>query len=512
MDMIYYLIGYLGAACLSFVFCEEELTKCLKSKREKIQIACPKGNVLYAPSISAGVSESGRCTRGYGDCTGTPRALQHQMNACSWKKKCDVILSTNNVLPCGTPGSQVNKNITYVVIGKLNCIPKDRTFSICSKKDRHLFTKSDFTVGVIKSHKRFPVNRPTCRKVREMKIPVKLNSSVMFEVSPFKHNTFPLGLNIYRVERETTTSTPLYNITVVHGNTTSAIRVVADFRWKRKHLSGFMLAFIVRAVIKQCGRRPGEMQLSCGRNKVIYFPSISASSVGRSFSQNCTYGRSTCGGLTPSLLVQRNSCYWKPRCSIDWRGRERILLSRDSSCIGQPVALVGSEGHRCVREENIYDLCSNCTRFIDASWGIVRSHPQYPWFFTSHTDCKAIIQIGRRRVLTLTIQDINLDPNGRDKLTMYQVGRNGERNYVISAAKEARIGRVITVQDGKLVIRLKRFKRSKSGRGLVLVFQREIDSPYETTTPRTEGIVNDAYRGPEIRLTNRMLCSGNRKL
>jgi len=104
------------------------------------------------------------------------------------------------------------------------------------------------------------------------------------------------------------------------------------------------------------------MSLTCGRGEIIYFPSLAASShwtnvIPSGSGSCCRFGRYPCGGLSPHLLAQSYQCYWRNTCSVSWRADDRILRSKDSTCIGQPIAVVGTEGHRCVHNCKISKSC-----------------------------------------------------------------------------------------------------------------------------------------------------------
>ena len=87
------------------------------------------------------------------------------------------------------------------------------------------------------------------------------------------------------------------------------------------------------------------------------------------------------------------------------------------------------------------------------------------------------------------MQDINLDPDGRDKFTMThkykklrkskKVGssaftRLSHQRRVVMTTKAARSGVSVEVSEGRLVIHFRPFRRSKGGRGFVLVFKSKL--------------------------------------
>lgn len=51
--------------------------------------------------------------------------------------------------------------------------------------------------------------------------------------------------------------------------------------------------------------------------------------------------------------------------------------------------------------DKITDLCTNVTSPINASWGIIRSHSVYPWYFdTRFAECKRILIVSVSNVKT----------------------------------------------------------------------------------------------------------------
>ena len=44
--------------------------------------------------------------------------------------------------------------------------------------------------------------------------------------------------------------------------------------------------------------------------------------------------------------------------------------------------------------DQVFDMCNNCSKTINTDWGIIRSHPNYPWFFNSDVKySKRIIEV-----------------------------------------------------------------------------------------------------------------------
>ena len=113
----------------------------------------------------------------------------------------------------------------------------------------------------------------------------------------------------------------------------------------------------------------------------------------------------------------------------------------------------------------------------------------YKLFNTILKTHSLILQIGKGNRLLIIVQDINLDPDGRDKFTMThkyrklrkskKVGssaftRLSHQRRVVMTTKAARSGVSVEVSEGRLVIHFRPFRRSKGGRGFVLVFKSKL--------------------------------------
>ncbi|XP_053393317.1 uncharacterized protein LOC123564675 isoform X2 [Mercenaria mercenaria] len=528
----------------------EEVLKCLTKPTEKIRISCPKNHVIYNPVILAGASAGQSCNPAPTDCVGTTKEIKRQAERCFWKKRCVINLcNVGNITACTnkmTARPMASFNATYIIIKQMHCIPKDIIIDVCSKPKRGL----DFTMGIIRSHRGYPRRRPRS-DVCAMKIPIKNSQTLILEVVT-EDNTFPVGLtlqNVLKNDQRTVNISTMKEV-MLHGNTTKALKIAVDYRWKRRSLYGFMLPFKayesssldsvlkwpnssrpvmkelgwildVKPVIEQCAVNvEGHMRLTCENDEVIYSPAVALSGYTRR-KPKCIFSTKTpCGGFSPDLLVQRNLCFWKKSCDIKWKKSSRIIVSKESKCIGYSASTIGLSGHRCVNKDIIADLCTNVTSPINDSWGIIRSHSDYPWNFDARfPECKRILMIGGRQAMMLIVQDMNLDPDGRDKFSVTHVKKSSSKE--IMDAKSGREGSQVTVKGGKLVIKFKPFEKSKSGRGFVLVFRRfpvtrraartNFHNDEAIPTPANAAL-SDAAKDMSYRLSNRRLCSKRGKL
>lgn len=109
------------------------------------------------------------------------------------------------------------------------------------------YYKNDDTqyTRVIRSHKYYPIRRPKSNGICETEIPIGRRSSLVLDVADTTDGHIPQGLHILRVSRITASTevVDFRQLQVLHGNETKVVKVIADFRWKRRYLKGFMLSY-----------------------------------------------------------------------------------------------------------------------------------------------------------------------------------------------------------------------------------------------------------------------------
>lgn len=528
----------------------ELIKKWLTQSKETIRLVCPHNHVIYNPNILSGIS-----TR---NCTATSENIQIQLNTCFWRQRCEITLINCDKITCNGTEDKAD----HVIIETPLCIPKGIIFEACAGKKQ--FQDKKLTKGVIRSHQGYP-SRPN-RQTGSCGIylPIRHSESlVIASVSNGAWRKWPAYTTVFAVTRgslkETIVNTTDVKMLTMAGSNVAGIRIVARFsdkrsgrRRKKKAINkGFAMPFAmyktkalkevlawpkasrsvmreigwiyeVRGVIEQCttGKQRGRLTLTCDEGDVIYSPAFANSGYTRNPRARCMFGRYPCGGFTAQSLIQQKSCYWQPSCDVTWSGTDVIVLSKRKQCIGYRATSLGLSGHRCVPKASVFDLCTNCTDLIKAHWGIVRSHPQYPWFFDKEfSPCKRVIRVGKRHQLMLLLQDINLDPDGRDKFTIEHIVRR--RRQEVMNAKSATEGRQLILRGGKVAIKLTPFSKTKAGRGLVIVFRRRPiikgwpmkDVGYQSTDfyagDQPEAEVLDTA---DVQLSNRRLCSGPNKL
>ncbi|KAL4240706.1 hypothetical protein ACF0H5_001497 [Mactra antiquata] len=470
----------------------EEVIKCLKETKEKFQISCPRGHVIYNPLILAGTGKHDSCDFSKSECTGLTSSLKRQTNKCFWKKRCFIRLDKTERIPACSD-NVTSSTISYIIIKQKYCIPKRSIVNLCTASPKVLQSNP----GIIKSHASYPMSSPKSIKCN-LTIPLKSDDTLYIETISLD-GRFPPGLSIKpRSQNGWLQGIHTTERVILHGNETKFVMIIADIKRKR-HSSGFVIQFAayrseyydallrwpaksrpviselgwlldVKPVIEQCTAGiQGHMTLTCGADEVIYNPALSLSGQHNVFNPKCSFGKRTkCGGMSAGLLVQTNACYWRQTCDVTWRRSDRIILSREMRCIGIYASSLGLSGHRCVQKSNIIDVCTTVTSKVNLSWGVIRSHSGYPWYF-NNDECKRIIMIGRRHAGVLIVQDMNLDPDGRDKFNVQHITKLTTETVMDS--KTSKEGTHVIVRGGKLIIHFKPTKSSKSGRGFILIFR-----------------------------------------
>ncbi|KAL3877353.1 hypothetical protein ACJMK2_035075 [Sinanodonta woodiana] len=123
-----------------------------------------------------------------------------------------------------------------------------------------------------------------------------------------------------------------------------------------------------------------------------------------------------------------------------------------------------------IKQNRIFDVCGSNETLI-SGWGVIRSHPSYPWHFSDTIwRCQRNIKIGKNKSLLLRIQDINLDPEQRDKLRLVHVV-NGKKTLVADTKNIAEYEQFV-IREGYVKIRFTPSRKTKAGRGFIIVFRR----------------------------------------
>lgn len=122
-------------------------------------------------------------------------------------------------------------------------LPAEYVNDVCNLK----YYKNDDTqyTRIIRSHKYYPSRRPKSNGMCETEIPIARRSSLILDVTDTTDGHIPQGLHILSISRTTASKkvVDFRQMQVLHGNETKAMKVIADFRWKRRYLKGFMLSY-----------------------------------------------------------------------------------------------------------------------------------------------------------------------------------------------------------------------------------------------------------------------------
>lgn len=539
------------------VYADGTILKCLTQEEDTVRLKCPRRYRIFNPSFVAGVTVNNTCSRSTALCTGMPNTLQNQLANCHWRKQCNVTFRNNDTIQCGQHPDVVERIITFVEIEQPYCIPKE---IIIDPPKRKLYKIAKMQRGVIRSHKYYPNNQKTPLQPRTIRIYVRPSYTLYMDLFRPDGCLNKTDITLKRVKNGKrrligevfgrkhsfhSNDTDYVELTVRKSNPGSScpggfILPFSSYRtesvaelmeWPKSSFSiikDLEWIFEVRAVIEHCMvDSTGKAILICEDDEIIYSPEFSVAGYTR-YQPACIFANYPCGGHTPSTLVQRNSCYWKSTCPVTWNGYIPILVSKAQNCIGHAASVIGLYGHRCVPKDQVFDMCNNCSKTINTDWGIIRSHPNYPWFFNSDVKySKRIIEIGSGNKLLVIVQDMNLDPDGRDKFSLVHKYLDGDRTEgnefpvirqerrIVMKTKRARSGVTVEVSGGTLDVNFRAYHNTKGGRGFVLVFKRyKIDTPKtfsnKTEPPSDSVLFSDAAKPVRLKL-NRRRCSGRGK-
>lgn len=230
-------------------------------------------------------------------------------------------------------------------------------------------------------------------------------------------------------------------------------------------------------------------KLNCGNNGGEIFD---VSVLLGNGSCNTTAGHH-CNGLTPSVLVDSFSCFWKASCTINWPYDTVITPGETCSLIGARPDFM-QVSYKCFEpnatrsnEAILLDICegdagSDVERSAEPGLsGIVRSHRIYPWDYTD-TARTCILKFpwpfdSARKVqqkLIVSIQDLDLSQG--DSLSISALGPDGveAKTYVIHSENYAKNN--ITLEDEKNTYLKAKFNftvgtESVRGKGFVVCFK-----------------------------------------
>lgn len=179
--------------------------------------------------------------------------------------------------------------------------------------------------------------------------------------------------------------------------------------------------------------------------------------------------RMECAGVTPSLLIQTNNCYWEQSCNINWKGPAKVTLTESPGCLGRKAAILSTTAYSCIRQDNVINMCSRYKpELVDKEVGIIRSHNIYPWDYGAESvDCRKVIKIGEGKQLLLRLEAAEVDED-RDTFRIIHTKVNTHTLVVKGNTKRFNA----TLSEGVVEIYLTVSGRSKTGKGFILYFEK----------------------------------------
>ncbi|OWF54631.1 uncharacterized protein LOC110441794 [Mizuhopecten yessoensis] len=459
------------------------LTRCVTRHADFMNITCPSHKVMLAPKLIAGYSDSSKCVFNGNDCLGMSKSLERETQACANQETCSInlrrILETLVPLP-GQRKICKGKPLTYVSVIPPKCVDKGTIHDMCSGNEALPINPDS---GIISSYNNpgRTINTPCIRRfgstsdvIRlslnflDIQIGLKNRPRVVWtsESGELRKKTFKKLATFsekgskfeikWRPQNTDTTRegcVVYYNVKVIGKSTQGNLRLASD------QPSQTPTHYLVQATLKtsMTWNDKQSISMSCPRGKVIYAPDVTVTS-----------SRYTgCEGLSPHLLVQRNECYWRRNCTMEWRGPAFLTMTSSARCFGRVADIFKSRGFKCEKEGNIINICD--TRVAKLPTGIVRSHGKYPWHYPRvNKRCRQRIRIGRGRQLTLQLDDVDIDDE-RDTFFLRHI-RKGRKTTILFRGNDGNMSK--TLSGGTVEITFSTKRRSKAGSGFILHYER----------------------------------------
>ncbi|XP_064616542.1 uncharacterized protein LOC135480601 [Liolophura sinensis] len=239
-----------------------------------------------------------------------------------------------------------------------------------------------------------------------------------------------------------------------------------------------------------CLDRPGSnIKVTCPRGEVIMNLKVKVgkSSADPGSSKRCTSNRKhDCMGLTPEVVAQTNNCYFRNQCSVQLSPLMPITNSENRSCLARTPDYAILESWDCICERSLKYVCDamESDQLVKKSEGRLVSHRSYPWFYPKHGNdryCRVSFAQQPSYKLTLWSDDIDLDPDGHDNVSLYNV--TSEDSQAIGEPlmySTQGFNETITSSTIQLVFFIN--QKTKAGRGFIINYKwTAIDSNGETT-------------------------------
>ncbi|XP_060084206.1 uncharacterized protein LOC132563464 [Ylistrum balloti] len=455
------------------------MTRCVTRHADFMNITCPSRQVMLAPEIIAGYSERKTCVFNEQDCLGMTPSLEKEGKACSKQETCRInlrrILETLNPLP-GQKEMCKGKPLTYVSIILPKCVPKYAFHAMCSGTNAlPIYSRS----GVIDSSYIQKRNTQCMRRFGSSADVIRLTLTfVHLQVGAKNRPKIVWTTENGRLRKR------IFEDSSTFSETGSKFKIQWSPRNAGSTKEGFVISYKVELIKTKRFRlasnkfwqirkpavvqatlgnamaynKPNTYTMTCPPGKVIYSPDINVTS---SRFPGCT-------GLSPYLIVQRNECYWRRNCTVNWNGPALITMTSSQRCFGRSGDNLEIGDYKCVKEGNIVNICDTVSSKLKSS-GMIRSHSQYPWHYPrQNRKCRLRIKITKGTLLRLRVDDVDIDEEA-DTFIIKHI-RRGRKVTVISNGNGRNI--LKTLQGGRVDITMSVKRHTKSGTGFILHYKR----------------------------------------
>ncbi|XP_046331683.2 uncharacterized protein LOC124114962 [Haliotis rufescens] len=250
----------------------------------------------------------------------------------------------------------------------------------------------------------------------------------------------------------------------------------------------------VFGIISRCTlKKEDSLSFQCRKHHVIYDPIIS---LGRSDEHPCMAGPDDCTGLNRELLRKRRKCFWRRRCSLQWKTGQPIKSSDQDRCIDKIPTYVAYDTPKCILKAKVFSMCDNSVKLSQAKEGIIRSHDLFPGQFPrlGNTTCTQILKLKAGHRLHLSVDHLRLD--AVDRLTVRHF-RGAKKLELINS--NSLKSKQFDVVEGYLNITLKVSSKGLVEEGGFIIRFENIQM--SSSAPRTRGFT----------VSNEVISKGPRK-
>lgn len=217
---------------------------------------------------------------------------------------------------------------------------------------------------------------------------------------------------------------------------------------------------------------------SCPKHHVIYSltleTGISERRKYRTQNWNCT-------GIEQGLFKMKNKCYWKQTCIIQWNSRLQISPLQDNKCIHEVPNIISTKGFKCINEARIHDVCDQFSaRESLNAFGIIRSHPSYPWNSSSRKNCRKLFKVGINKYVIIMIKDIDFNSSGYENIEIW----HRVRRQRVKSFTNITVNSTMMFNGGTIEIVL---KSARTRKGFLIFYSRFSNRNNERSTELDPG-------------------------